>query len=135
MPTAIRTSVGVGCTESSDYWLSAHPHLREYIVRAAEPTTPGGSTPACGRSRRGAGTPRPALRRAGRTGVAFEEQADFADQVEVSIVYQTDPGNAWAGRSSTTRASLGAVTLSDTSFEDGLGAWSVSGAPLAAPAT
>ena len=27
------TDVGVGCTEGSDYWLSAHPHLREYIVR------------------------------------------------------------------------------------------------------
>ena len=36
------TSVGVGCTEASDYWLSAHPHLREYIVRSTEPTTPGG---------------------------------------------------------------------------------------------
>ena len=92
------TSVGVGCTESSDYWLSAHPHLREYIVRSAEPTTPGGSTFECGPVSPGS------WNAATGNSAGFQDwrialnNADFAgDQIEVSIVYQTDPGTLGLG--------------------------------------
>jgi hypothetical protein len=124
------TSVGVGCTESSDYWLSAHPHLREYIVRAAEPTTPGGSTYDCHAVSPGS------WNAATGNSAGFQDwrvalnNADFAgDQIEVSIVYQTDPGTlglgAWVDDAKVT---AGAETLSETSFEDGLGGWTVPGA-------
>ena len=91
------TSVGVGCTESSDYWLSAHPHLREYIVRARSRRPRAARRTTAGRSRRGAGTPRPAS--GGLAGLARRlNNADFTgDQVEVSIVYQTDPGTLGLG--------------------------------------
>ena len=99
MPTATSgTSVGVGCTESSDYWLSAHPHLREYIVRSSTRTTtwrldvrlPG----------EGAGQ----LERRDGQSMGWQDwrvavnNADFTgDQIEVSIVYQTDPGTLGLG--------------------------------------
>ena len=123
-------SVGVGCTESSDYWLSAHPHLREYIVRAAEPTTPGGSTFECEPVSEGS------WNAATGNSAGFQDwrvalnNADFAgDQVEVSIVYQTDPATLGLGAFvDDATITSGTETLSSTSFEDGLGGWTVPGA-------
>ena len=129
------TSVGVGCTESSDYWLSAHPHLREYIVRSADPTTPGGSTYACGPTSPGS------WNAATGNSAGFQDwrielaNADFAaDQIEVSIVSQTDPGTLGIG-AFVDDASIasGADTLSSTSFETGLDGWSVPGALAGSP--
>ena len=56
--------------------------------------------------------------------------ADFAgDQIEVSIVYQTDPGTLGLGAFvDDAKITSGADTLSETSFEDGLGGWTVPGA-------
>jgi len=124
------TSVGVGCTESSDYWLSAHPHLREYIVRSAEPTTPGGSTYECGPTAPGS------WNAATGNSAGFQDwrvalnNADFeGDQIEVSIVYQTDPGTLGLGAFvDDARITSGADTLAETSFEDGLDGWTVPGA-------
>ncbi|CAA9516552.1 MAG: putative zinc-binding carboxypeptidase [uncultured Solirubrobacteraceae bacterium] len=124
------TSVGAGCTESSDYWLSTHPHLREYIVRSATPTTPGGSTYACGPKSPGS------WNAASGNSAGYQDwrvalnNADFGgDQIEVSIVYQTDPGTlglgSWVDDASITSDG---ETLSQTSFEDGLGGWTVPGA-------
>jgi hypothetical protein len=116
------TDVGVGCTEGSDYWLSAHPHLREYIVRNGpgdcHPVAPGSWNAATGNSA-GYQDWRVAL-----------NNADFAgDQVEVSIVYQTDPGTLGLGAFvDDATITAGADTLSQTSFEDGLGGWTVPGA-------
>jgi hypothetical protein len=116
------TSVGVGCTESSDYWLSAHPHLREYIVREGtgncHAVAPGSWNAATGNS---------AGWQDWRVGL---DNADFAgDQVEVSIVYQTDPGTLGLGAFvDDATITAGADTLSQTSFEDGLGGWTVPGA-------
>ena len=124
------TSVGVGCTEASDYWLSAHPHLREYIVRAAEPTTPGGSTYDCHPKSAGswnAATGNSAGYQDWRIAL---DNADFeGDQLEVSIVYQTDPGTLGLGAFvDDAVVTSGATTLSSTSFEDDMGAWTVPGA-------
>lgn len=116
------TSVGVGCTEGSDYWLSAHPHLREYIVREGpgncHAVAPGSWNAATGNSA-GYQDWRIAL-----------SNADFAgDEIEVSIVYQTDPGTLGLGAFvDDAKVTSGADTLSDTSFEDGLGGWTVPGA-------
>jgi hypothetical protein len=116
------TDVGVGCTEDSDYWLSAHPHLREYIVREGtgncHPVAPGSWNGATGNSA-GYQDWRIAL-----------NNADFAgDQIEVSIVYQTDPGTLGLGAFvDDAKITSGADTLSETSFEDGLGGWTVPGA-------
>ena len=122
------TDVGVGCTEDSDYWLSAHPHLREYIVRRAKASatatrSPGSWNAATGNS------------------AGFQDwrialnNADFAgDQVEVSIVYQTDPGilglGAFVDDASVTS---GGDTLSETSFEGGLDGWTIPGALPGSP--
>jgi len=124
------TSVGVGCTESSDYWLSAHPHLREYIVRAAEPTTPGGTTFDCDAKSPGvwnAATGNSAGYQDWR--IALNNDDFAGDQIEVSIVYQTDPGTLGLG-AFVDDASItsGADTLSETSFETGLDGWTVPGA-------
>ena len=116
------TSVGVGCTEGSDYWLSAHPHLRTYIVREGtgncHAVAPGVWNAATGNSA-GYQDWRVAL-----------NNADFSgDQIEVSIVYQTDPGTLGLGAFvDDAKVTSGADTLSETSFETGLDGWTVPGA-------
>jgi hypothetical protein len=129
------TSVGVGCTESSDYWLSAHPHLREYIVRSSTPTTPGGSTYDCQAKAPGSWNAATGNSAGWQDWRVALNNADFVgDQVEVSIVYQTDPGTLGLG-AFVDDASIksGADTLSETSFEDGLGGWTIPGALPGSP--
>jgi hypothetical protein len=86
------TSTGVGCAEASPYWLNTHPQLRRYITRndsdpahiTCSPSQPGIWNAATGNS-----------------GGFHDWQIDLSayegKNVEISIVYQTDPASLGLG--------------------------------------
>ena len=104
-------------------------------MRSPTPTTPGGSTYDCGPKSAGSGNA------ATGNSAGFQDwrvalnNADHAgDQVEVSIVYQTDPGTLGLGAYvDDASVTSGGDTLSTTSFEDGLGGWTIPGALPGSP--
>ena len=123
---------GVGCAEDNPYWLNTHPHLRRYITRSGPdaaghfscaPSASGIWNAATGNSA-GFQDWKVALERAGFAG----------DQVEVSIVYQTDPGTAGLGVFvDDATITSGGQTVEETSFETGLDGWPVPGPPAYSP--
>jgi hypothetical protein len=116
---------GIGCTEDSDYWLSENPFLRRYIVRNAvaggfecTPTQPGIWNAATGNS-------------GGFQDWRIDLSAYAGQQVEVSIVYVTDPASQGLGvfLDQVVATANGAEILA-TGFEDeSLGGWAVTPAP------
>jgi hypothetical protein len=121
----------VGCAEDSTYWLDTHPFLRRYITRTGTPAT---EDVACNPSSPGiwnAAT--------GNSGGFNDWNIDLSayagKQVEVSIVYQTDPGTSGIGVFlDDVRATANGTVITQTGFEDDtLGGWAVTGAPAGSP--
>jgi hypothetical protein len=118
------TDTGVGCNDpTSTYWLDENPFLKHYITRAAAPT-------AC-----------PSTGTTGQWNAATGNSGGFQDwkidlsayagkQVEVSITYASDPGTQGLGVFvDDAKITTTAGTVTETSFEDGLGGWAVPGSP------
>ena len=119
-------STGIGCTENSDFWLSENPFLRRYIVRnpapgggfACAPTQPGIWNAATGNS-------------GGFQDWRIDLSAYAGRQVEVSVVYMTDPGfQGFGAFLDQVVATANGAEIHATGFEDAtLGGWAVTPAP------
>ncbi len=115
---------GVGCSEETAYWLEENPFLGRYIVRAP------GAFGEC--------TPRePGIWNAftGNSGGFRDWKVDLSQyagkQVEVSIVYVTDPATVGLGVFvDQLVATANGQPVAQTGFEDeAQGGWTVPGAP------
>ncbi len=118
------TDTGIGCNDpGSTYWLDENPFLKHYITRAAAPDVcPGTGTTGSWNAATG--------NSAGFQDWNIDLSAYAGQQVEVSITYASDPGTQGLGVFvDDTKATAGGTTLFDTSFEDGLGGWTVPGSP------
>ena len=120
----------IGCAEDSTYWLDEHPFLRRYITRtgtpeagdvACNPTSPGIWNAATGNS-------------GGFQDWRVDLSAYAGQQVEVSIVYQTDPASLGIGvfLDDLTATANGAV-IHEAGFETDLDGWATPGAPAGSP--
>ncbi|MGZ6697055.1 MAG: M14 family zinc carboxypeptidase [Solirubrobacteraceae bacterium] len=117
--------VGGGCPDPDPFWLNENPFLGHYLTR-----TGSGDTTAC--------TPHGS---SGDWNAATGNSAGFQDwnvdlsayagsRVEVSITHVTDPAVLGLGVFvDDTKVVADGATVDETSFEDGLGGWSVPGAP------
>jgi hypothetical protein len=111
---------GVGCAESSPYWLNTHPQLRRYITRTQNPngtfrcdeSSPGSWNAATGSS-------------GGFQTWSIDLSAYAGKQVELSIVYQTDPGTLGIGAFvDDARLTVGGALVEQQGFETtDLGGW------------
>jgi hypothetical protein len=118
------TDTGIGCNDpTSTFWLDENPFLKHYVTRAVDPA-PCPSTGTTGSWNAATGNS------AGFQDWKIDLSAYAGKQVEVSITYASDPGTQGLGVFvDDTKATAGATTLFDTSFEDGLGGWAVPGSP------
>jgi hypothetical protein len=116
---------GVGCPDDDPFWLNENPFLRHYMTRTG--TTGAFECAPTGTS--------------GAWNAATGNSAGFQDwnvdlssfagkNVEVSITYASDPGTQGLGVFvDDAKITADSLTVSDTSFEDDLGGWTVPGAP------
>ena len=118
---------GVGCTEDSDFWLSENPFLRRYVMRAEQPAGTGVCSPT---ARRASGTRPRATPAASRTG-QVDLSAYAGKQVELSIIYMTDPRTLGLGRLRRRHevTADGADDRTRPGSRTVLGGWTVPGAP------
>jgi hypothetical protein len=116
---------GAGCPDNDPFWLQENPFLTHYITRSGTtgaftcaPTgTSGAWNAATGNS-------------AGFQDWDVDLTAYAGKQVEVSITYVSDPATQGLGVFvDDTEILADGATVSQTSFEDDLGGWSVPGAP------
>lgn len=112
---------GLGCPDDNPFWLNENPFLRHYITRSgafecAPPGTSGVWNAATGNS--------------GGFQHWNVDLASFAGkQVELAITVVTDPGTLGLGVFVDNAKVTAGAASSQTSFEDGLGGWTVPGAP------
>ena len=123
---ATSEDTGVACTEDSDYWLSENPFLRRYVVRTEQPDGTGVCAPTA-----------PGIWNAftGNSGGFQDWKVDLSAyagrQVELSIVYTTDPAFLGLGVFvDQVVATANGVAIHSTGFEDpALDGWTTPGAP------
>ena len=119
------TDTGIGCNDpSSTYWLDENPFLKHYITRNAGPPvtcTPTGTTGQWNAATGNSG---------GFQDWKIDLSAYAGKQVEVSITYASDPGTQGLGAFvDDAKITTTGGTVTETSFEDGLGGWAVPGSP------
>ena len=109
-----------------------HPFLEHYLTYTAPPVanqagscTPTGTTGAWNAATGNSG---------GQTPWSIDLTPYAGKQVEVSITYMSDPGVQGLGVFvDDAKVTADGATISETSFEDGLGGWEVPGAPDGSP--
>ncbi|HEX6695898.1 MAG TPA: hypothetical protein VF080_03860, partial [Solirubrobacteraceae bacterium] len=118
------TDTGIGCNDpTSTFWLDENPFLKHYITRATAPT-PCPSTGTTGQWNAATGNS------GGFQDWKLDLSAYAGKQVEVSITYASDPGTQGLGVFvDDAKITTSAGTVTETSFEDGLGGWAVPGSP------
>jgi hypothetical protein len=113
----------VGCAEDNPYWLNENPWLRHYITRTG--TGPFACT-ASGTSGVWNGA---TGNSAGWQNWKVDLTPYAGKQVEVSIVYVTDPGTQGLGTFVDDTKVTAGSDVSSTDFETDQGGWAVPGAP------
>lgn len=124
---ATSQDTGGGCPDANPFWLEENPFLRHYITRTPGATEddPATCTPTGTSGAWNAAT--------GNSGGFHDWKVDLSafagKQVEVSITTITDPASLGLGVFvDDTKVTVGSA-VTETSFEDDLGGWSVPGAP------
>ncbi|WP_111767318.1 M14 family metallopeptidase [Nakamurella deserti] len=121
-----RTTTDVPAECEVGFLLADHPFLGHYLTPGEEACTPTGTTGSWHAMTGNSG---------GWQQVAFDLSAYAGSQIEVSVAYVTDPGFGGLGVAvDDTRLLVGGAVAGAEGFEDGLGAWSVTGPPEGSPA-
>jgi len=119
------TDTGIGCNDpGSTYWLDENPFLKHYITRNPGPPVTCTATGTTGQWNAATGNS------GGFQDWKIDLSAYAGKQVEVSITYASDPGTQGLGAFvDDAKITTTAGTITETSFEDGLGGWAVPGSP------